>query len=99
MVVVICGLFILISAVVVCLWIMIKITKQHQQELMNLRQLELKVVQLEQHLQKTLEVMQDMAKNTHQQQIQFEQNAVKLQPVELQNLDVLNVVKQAIQNH
>ena len=50
-----------------------------------------KVAHLEENLKKTLEIMQDLAKKMHVQQEVLDQTTAKLQKVELQNAELLNL--------
>lgn len=96
MLIIICVLLILICVAVAMLFILIKKEKHIKQNLLDQNQLEHKVQQLELNLQKTLEVMQDMAKNIHQQQLQLEKNNAKVQQVELQNLELVALVAESV---
>jgi beta-lactam-binding protein with PASTA domain len=56
-----------------------------------------KVAHLEENLKKTLEIMQDLAKKMHVQQEVLDQTTVKLQQVELQNAELVNLLAQVVE--
>ncbi|WP_313482957.1 hypothetical protein [Acinetobacter variabilis] len=56
-----------------------------------------KVAHLEENLKKTLEIMQDLAKKMHVQQEVLDQTAAKLQKVELQNAELVNLLAKVIE--
>ena len=58
--------------------------------------LEEKVVHLETNLKKTLEIMQDFAKKMHTQQEVLDQTTHKLQQVELQNAELVNLLTKVV---
>ncbi len=58
--------------------------------------LEEKVVHLEANLKKTLEIMQDLAKKMHIQQEVLDQTTHKLQQVELQNAELVNLLAKVV---
>lgn len=58
--------------------------------------LEEKVVHLETNLKKTLEIMQDLAKKMHTQQEVLDQTTHKLQQVELQNAELVNLLTKVV---
>lgn len=61
-------------------------------------QLDRKVVALESNLQKSLHIMQDLAKKMHRQQQVIDQNKLKLGQLETQNAELVNVLAKAIQS-
>lgn len=56
-----------------------------------------KVAHLEENLKKTLEIMQDLAKKMHVQQEVLDQTAAKLQKVELQNAELVNLLAKVVE--
>ena len=56
-----------------------------------------KVAHLEENLKKTLEIMQDLAKKMHVQQEVLDQTTVKLQKVELQNAELVNLLAKVVE--
>ncbi|MBO3661820.1 hypothetical protein [Acinetobacter variabilis] len=56
-----------------------------------------KVAHLEENLKKTLEIMQDLAKKMHVQQEVLDQTTAKLQKVELQNAELVNLLAKVIE--
>ncbi len=57
-----------------------------------------KVANLESNLKKTLEIMQDLAKKMHVQQEVLDQTTAKLQQVELQNAELVNLLAQVVEH-
>lgn len=55
-----------------------------------------KIVQLEENLKKTLEIMQDLAKKMHVQQEVLDQTTAKLQQVELQNAELVSLLTKVV---
>lgn len=56
-----------------------------------------KVAHLEENLKKTLEIMQDLAKKMHVQQEVLDQTTDKLQKVELQNAELVNLLAKVVE--
>lgn len=56
-----------------------------------------KVAYLEENLKKTLEIMQDLAKKMHVQQEVLDQTTAKLQKVELQNAELVNLLAKVVE--
>ena len=56
-----------------------------------------KVAHLEENLKKTLEIMQDLAKKMHVQQEVLDHTTAKLQKVELQNAELVNLLAKVIE--
>lgn len=56
-----------------------------------------KVAHLEENLKKTLEIMQDLAKKMHVQQEVLDQTTAKLQKVELQNVELVNLLAKVVE--
>ncbi|WP_291359754.1 MULTISPECIES: hypothetical protein [Acinetobacter] len=56
-----------------------------------------KVAHLEENLKKTLEIMQDLAKKMHVQQEVLDQTTAKLQKVELQNAELVNLLAKVVE--
>ncbi|MFH7350189.1 hypothetical protein L1A45_16720 [Acinetobacter variabilis] len=56
-----------------------------------------KVAHLEENLKKTLEIMQDLAKKMHVQQEVLDHTTAKLQKVELQNAELVNLLAKVVE--
>lgn len=89
-------IFLLSLAVIFLTWMQFKnqgdeVLKQSEQV-----QLDQKVVNLEQNLKKTLEIMQDLAKKMHTQQEVLDQTTHKLQQVELQNAELVTLLAKVV---
>lgn len=56
-----------------------------------------KVAHLEENLKKTLEIMQDLAKKMHVQQEVLDKTTAKLQKVELQNAELVNLLAKVVE--
>lgn len=71
--------------------------QQHQNvDDLVIQQLENKVQSLELNLQKTLEIMQDLAKKMNVQQEVLDINAQKLKQVETQNVELVSILAQVV---
>lgn len=92
---------VLVIAVTVLFWILIKDQKQRaiqQHHLADLADIESKVDGLSHNLHKTLEIMQDLAKKMHVQQELLDQSTAKIKQLELQNVELVKVMTQSIQS-
>ena len=91
--------FILLLAVAVIFLIWVQFSNQNNALAATQMKAELegKVLHLEDNLKKTLEIMQDLAKKMHVQQEVIEQTTSKLQKVELQNAELVNILAKAVQ--
>ena len=71
--------------------------QQHQNvDALVIEQLENKVQSLELNLQKTLEIMQDLAKKMNVQQEVLDINAQKLKQVETQNSELMSLLAKVV---
>jgi hypothetical protein len=66
--------------------------KRKQQDI-YVAQLEEKVVHLELHLKKSLEIMQDLAKKMHVQQEVLDKTVANIAALEKQNVELVNVLE------
>ena len=87
---------VLLIAVVVMFLMLIKDQKKRHRDAQVIDALESKVDHLNHNLQKTLEIMQDLAKKMHVQQELLDQSAAKIKQLELQNADLVKVMTQSI---
>lgn len=88
--------FLLSLAVIFLIWMQFK--SQDSETSLNVEQvhLENKILNLEENLKKTLEIMQDLAKKMHVQQEVLDQTSLKLQQVELQNAELVTLIAQVV---
>lgn len=98
MLILIWGFILLLAvAVVFLIWFQFKNQADKIDPSVQQNQLQEKVHHLEENLKKTLEIMQDLAKKMHVQQEVIEQTTSKLQKVELQNAELVNILAKAVQ--
>lgn len=91
-------IFLLTAAVVFLIWMQFTQQKDAMTDTELNRQLDVKVAELEQHLQKTLTVMQDLAKSVYSQREQIQQNTKKMQALEQQNAELVALFAQHLKN-
>ena len=98
MLILIWGFILLLAvAVVFLIWFQFKNQADKTDPSVEQNQLQEKVHHLEEKLKKSLEIMQDLAKKMHVQQEVIEQTTSKLQKVELQNAELVNILAKAVQ--
>ena len=90
-------ILLLAVAVIFLIWFQFKNQADKTDPSVEQHQLQEKVHHLEENLKKTLEIMQDLAKKMHVQQEVIEQTTSKLQKVELQNAELVNILAKAVQ--
>lgn len=83
---------ILLLAVAFLFWLQFKNVDVQNQDLQVLH-LEEKVVHLELHLKKSLEIMQDLAKKMHVQQEVLDRTVANMAALEKQNVEMVNVLE------
>jgi len=88
-------IFLLVAAVIFLIWLQFK-GEGEKFDTVKIQQLEQNVLNLEENLKKTLEIMQDLAKKMHVQQEVLDQTTQKLQQVELQNAELVALIAQAV---
>ena len=81
----------LLIAVGFLFWFQFKTSNVQSQDI-YVAQLEEKVVHLELHLKKSLEIMQDLAKKMHVQQEVLDRNVANIAALEKQNVELVNVL-------
>lgn len=92
------GLTILLMVVVMVLvWLQVKNQRQDLSDLSENHQLKQQVAHLEDHLKKTLEIMQDLAKKMHVQQEALDHSNAKLQKLEKQQIEMVNILSKMVQ--
>lgn len=83
---------VLLAAVVFLFWLQFKNVEVQNQDVQVL-QLEEKVVHLELHLKKSLEIMQDLAKKMHVQQEVLDRTVANIAALEKQNVEMVNLLE------
>ena len=87
---------VLVVAVAIMFWMLMK-KQQHQNvDALVIQQLENKVESLELNLQKTLEIMQDLARKMNVQQEVLDINAQKIKQVETQNVELVSLLAKVV---
>ena len=87
---------VLVVAVTIMFWILMKKQQYQNVDALVIQQLENKVESLELNLQKTLEIMQDLAKKMNVQQEVLDINAQKLKQVETQNVELVSLLAKVV---
>ena len=82
----------LLIAVGFLFWFQFKTSNVQSQDI-YVAQLEEKVVHLELHLKKSLEIMQDIAKKMHVQQEVLDRTVANIAALEKQNVELVNVLE------
>lgn len=85
-------LIVLLMAVAFLFWFQFKTSNVQSQDI-YVAQLEEKVVHLELHLKKSLEIMQDLAKKMHVQQEVLDKTVANIAALEKQNAELVNVLE------
>ncbi|WP_434057125.1 hypothetical protein [Acinetobacter silvestris] len=57
-----------------------------------------RIVAQEEHLKRTLEIMQDLAKKMHMQQEVLDRTTAKLSQIELQNAELIQILQNSSSN-
>lgn len=87
----------LLIAVTFLFWFQFK-NKQQPTTDPQVLYLEEKVLHLESHLKKSLEIMQDLAKKMHVQQEVLDRTVANIAALEKQNVDLVNVLEVVVKN-
>ncbi|MCH7294780.1 hypothetical protein [Acinetobacter higginsii] len=83
---------VLLAAVAFLFWLQFKSVEVPNSDI-QVQQLEEKVVHLELHLKKSLEIMQDLAKKMHVQQEVLDRTVVNIAALEKQNVEMVNLLE------
>jgi len=89
-------LLLLLGAVIFLFWFQFKNTEVQQPADIQIVQLEEKVLHLELHLKKSLEIMQDLAKKMHVQQEVLDRTVANIAALEKQNVELVNVLEMMV---
>ena len=87
---------VLVVAVTIMFWILMKKQQYQNVDALVIQQLENKVESLELNLQKTLEIMQDLARKMNVQQEVLDINAQKIKQVETQNVELVSLLAKVV---
>lgn len=87
---------VLVVAVAIMFWMFMKKQRHQNVDALVIQQLENKVESLELNLQKTLEIMQDLARKMNVQQEVLDINAQKLKQVETQNVELVSLLAKVV---
>lgn len=85
-------IILLMLAVIFLFWFQFKNVEVKTQDV-EVLQLEEKVLHLELHLKKSLEIMQDLAKKMHVQQEVLDRTVANIAALEKQNVELVNVLE------
>lgn len=88
-------LVLLLMAVVFLFWLQFKNVDVQSPDI-QMVQLEEKVLHLELHLKKSLEIMQDLAKKMHVQQEVLDRTVANIAALEKQNVELVNVLEMMV---
>ncbi|ENX63298.1 MULTISPECIES: hypothetical protein [Acinetobacter] len=83
---------VLLAAVAFLFWLQFKSVEVPNSDI-QVQQLEEKVVHLELHLKKSLEIMQDLAKKMHVQQEVLDRTVANIAALEKQNVEMVNLLE------
>ena len=89
-------MIVLVVAVAIMFWMLMKKQQYQNVDALVIQQLENKVESLELNLQKTLEIMQDLARKMNVQQEVLDINAQKLKQVETQNVELVSLLAKVV---
>lgn len=87
------GIMLLYVAVIFLVWQLGKLSKENKDSLLMIQDQETKIAAQEDHLKKTLEIMQDLAKKMHIQQEVLDQTTARLNQVEFQNAELVRILQ------
>ncbi len=90
------GVLILFLAIVMLLWQLIKLKKDFLALEQQLTEQQSRVQSQDENLKKTLAIMQDLAKQMHQQQEILERQSARLTQVEIQNAELVTILTQSM---
>ena len=93
------GIVLLYVAVIFLVWQLGKLSKENKDSLLMIQDQETKIAAQEDHLKKTLEIMQDLAKKMHIQQEVLDQTTARLNQVEFQNAELVRILQSQESSH
>ncbi|OTG94768.1 hypothetical protein [Acinetobacter sp. ANC 3832] len=93
------GIVLLYVAIIFLVWQLGKLSKENKDSLLMIQDQETKIAAQEDHLKKTLEIMQDLAKKMHIQQEVLDQTTARLNQVEFQNAELVRILQNQQSSH
>lgn len=93
------GIVLLYVAIIFLVWQLGKLSKENKDSLLMIQDQETKIAAQEDHLKKTLEIMQDLAKKMHIQQEVLDQTTARLNQVEFQNAELVRILQSQQSSH
>ena len=86
----------LAAAVVFLIWFQFKNQNEQLADLAKLQHLEAKVDHLEDHLKRSLELMQELAKKMHGQQENLDGAMNKMHQIDTQNIELVTLLQKVV---
>lgn len=93
---IILGMILLYVAVIFLVWQLGLLNKDSKDAGQIIKEQQLRIVAQEDHLKRTLEIMQDLAKKMHMQQEVLDKTTAKLSQIELHNAELIQVLQKKI---
>ena len=90
---IILGMLLLYAAVIFLVWQLGLLNKDSKEAAQVIKEQNLRILTQEDHLKRTLEIMQDLAKKMHIQQEVLDRTTVKLSQIELQNAELVQILQ------
>lgn len=90
---IILGMLLLYAAVIFLVWQLGLLNKDSKEAAQVIKEQNLRILAQEDHLKRTLEIMQDLAKKMHIQQEVLDRTTVKLSQIELQNAELVQILQ------
>lgn len=91
-------IFFLTAAVIFLIWMQFKNQGEQLADLAKVQHLEAKVDHLEDHLKRSLELMQELAKKMHVQQEQLDDSLNKMHQIDAQNVELIHLMGKITQS-
>ena len=86
--------FLLTAAVIFLIWLQFKSQGEQLSDLAKIQHLDAKVEHLEDHLKRSLELMQELANKMHGQQEQLNGSLTKMHQIDAQNVELIGLISQ-----
>lgn len=87
------------AAVIFLIWLQFKNQNEQLVDLAKIQHLEDKVDHLEDHLKRSLELMQELAKKMHGQQENLDGALNKMHQIDAQNVELVNLLQKVTQSN
>ncbi|OTG83129.1 hypothetical protein [Acinetobacter sp. ANC 4648] len=95
---VILGIILLYIAVIFLVWQLGLLSKDYKASVQVMNEQDSRIIAQEEHLKRTLEIMQDLAKKMHMQQEVLDRTTAKLGQIELQNVELIQILQNKSSN-